>query len=38
MEEYARASGGWNLWGTIAMLFPVIAFALMILKPALPAF
>jgi hypothetical protein len=24
-------------WGTIALLFPVIAFALMILKPALPA-
>ncbi|HEY2476000.1 MAG TPA: DUF2269 family protein [Candidatus Cybelea sp.] len=38
MEEYARASNSWNLWGTLALLFPVIAFALMILKPALPAF
>lgn len=35
---YERLSKSWNLWGSIALLFPVIAFILMILKPALPAF
>jgi len=38
MAEYERLSKSWNLWGSIALLFPVIAFILMILKPALPAF
>ncbi|HEX4014731.1 MAG TPA: DUF2269 family protein [Candidatus Cybelea sp.] len=38
LEEYDRLSAGWNLWGTVALIFPVVAFILMILKPALPAF
>jgi uncharacterized membrane protein len=38
LEKYEQLSSGWNLWGSIALAFPVIAFVLMILKPALPAF
>lgn len=38
MTEYERFSKQWTLWGTIALVFPFFAFALMILKPALPAF
>jgi uncharacterized membrane protein len=38
LEEYERLSNGWNVLGTIALVLPFIAFALMILKPALPAF
>lgn len=38
MQEYDEASKGWTFWGSLALLFPVIAFVLMILKPALPAF
>ena len=38
LEEYERLSMRWNLWGSIALLFPVAAFVIMILKPALPAF
>lgn len=34
---YDRLSGQWNLWGTIALLAPLVAFGFMILKPALPA-
>ena len=37
-QEYDEFSKGWTFWGTIALAFPVIAFVLMILKPALPAF
>ena len=37
-EEYERLSKGWNFWGMIALLLPVGAFIIMILKPALPAF
>jgi uncharacterized membrane protein len=37
-DEYDRLSKNWNLWGSIALAFPVIAFVLMILKPSLPAF
>lgn len=38
LEEYQELSGQWTLWGTIALILPFIAFAFMILKPALPAF
>ncbi len=38
VQEYEELSKGWNVWGTIALILPVIAFVLMILKPALPAF
>ncbi len=38
LSEYDRLSGGWALWGSIALGFPIVAFVLMILKPALPAF
>lgn len=38
LQEYEEYSKGWTLWGTLALIFPVIAFVLMILKPALPAF
>jgi uncharacterized membrane protein len=38
LREYDRLSGIWNFWGLIALGLPVIAFALMILKPPLPAF
>jgi uncharacterized membrane protein len=37
-QEYEELSKSWNFWGTLALLFPIIAFVLMILKPALPAF
>ena len=37
-QEYEELSKGWTLWGTIALVLPIIAFVLMILKPALPAF
>jgi uncharacterized membrane protein len=37
-QEYQELSKSWNFWGTLALLFPVIAFVLMILKPTLPAF
>jgi uncharacterized membrane protein len=38
LEEYERLSKSWDLWGFIALALPVVAFVLMILKPALPAF
>jgi uncharacterized membrane protein len=38
LEEYKRLSKSWDLWGFIALALPVVAFVLMILKPALPAF
>lgn len=38
LEEYERLSKGWDLWGFIALGLPIVAFAIMILKPALPAF
>jgi uncharacterized membrane protein len=38
LREYHRLSRSWNLWGSIALGFPIVAFVLMILKPALPAF
>ena len=36
-KGYEAASGGWNLYGTIALLAPFVAAAIMIVKPALPA-
>ena len=38
LEEYERLSKSWDLWGFIALALPIVAFVLMILKPALPAF
>lgn len=35
---YDALSKSWNAWGGVALLPPVVAFVLMILKPALPAF
>jgi uncharacterized membrane protein len=37
-QEYEELSKGWTFWGSLALIFPIIAFVLMILKPALPAF
>jgi uncharacterized membrane protein len=37
-SDYQRYSQGWTLWGTLALVFPVFAFVIMILKPPLPAF
>ncbi len=34
--RYRSLSRNWNLWGTIALLAPIAATALMVLKPALP--
>ena len=36
-QEYEELSKRWTFWGSIALLMPVVAFVLMILKPALPA-
>ncbi|MGA8575771.1 MAG: DUF2269 family protein [Candidatus Cybelea sp.] len=38
LQEYEELSKSWNVWGSIALVLPFIAFVLMILKPALPAF
>jgi len=38
LEDYERLSKGWDLWGFIALVLPIVAFVLMILKPALHAF
>ena len=37
-ELYERFSSVWNIWGTIALIAPLIAAVIMIAKPALPAF
>ena len=37
-EQYEELSRGWDFWGAIALLLPIAAFVLMILKPNLPAF
>ena len=34
---YERLSRQWAIWGAIALVTPLIALALMVLKPALPA-
>jgi uncharacterized membrane protein len=36
--RYNQISMQWNVWGTIASVAPLIAVALMVLKPVLPAF
>jgi uncharacterized membrane protein len=36
--EYEKLYRGWALWGLIALLAPVGALIVMVLKPALPAF
>jgi uncharacterized membrane protein len=33
---YEAATRSWNIWGMIALLAPLVAVALMVLKPALP--
>ncbi|MBV8197848.1 MAG: DUF2269 family protein [Candidatus Eremiobacteraeota bacterium] len=38
LVDYESLSRSWDLWGFIALALPVVAFVLMILKPALPAF
>jgi uncharacterized membrane protein len=38
LSQYDRLSKQWTVWGTLALIFPVVAFVLMILKPPLPAF
>jgi uncharacterized membrane protein len=37
-ESYRRLSHRWELWGTVALVAPLLALVLMILKPALVAF
>ena len=34
---YEAATRSWNVWGMMALLAPLVAVALMVLKPALPA-
>lgn len=36
--RYEALSNKWALWGTIALVTPLLAVACMVLKPALPAF
>lgn len=38
LDAYRAASSQWNLFGTIALVLPFIAAAIMITKPMLPAF
>ena len=38
MPRYESLSKNWNLYGTIALIAPVLAAAIMIVKPTLPAF
>jgi uncharacterized membrane protein len=35
--RYKSLSANWNVWGMIALLAPVVAVCLMVLKPHLPA-
>jgi uncharacterized membrane protein len=37
-ERYRTYSKAWDLWGSIALIAPIVAASLMVLKPALPAF
>ncbi len=37
-QEYERVGRVWNVAGTIALIAPLIAVGLMVLKPSLPAF
>jgi uncharacterized membrane protein len=36
-ERYEALSRGWDVWGAIALILPLLAMVLMVLKPALPA-
>ena len=36
--RYEKLSASWNLLGTVALVAPLVAVALMVLKPHLPAF
>jgi uncharacterized membrane protein len=36
--QYHKLERSWSFWGTIAVLTPIGALAIMVLKPALPAF
>ena len=33
---YEAATQSWNVWGMVALIAPLVAVALMVLKPALP--
>jgi uncharacterized membrane protein len=35
-SAYETATRSWNVWGVIALVAPLVAVALMVLKPALP--
>lgn len=37
-QQYEAISGQWNLYGTIALVAPLLALVIMVLKPSLPAF
>jgi uncharacterized membrane protein len=37
-DLYHQLSKSWDFWGSIALLTPLLAAAIMIVKPALPAF
>ncbi len=36
--QYEAISRSWGLWGNFSLLMPTLALAIMVLKPALPAF
>ncbi len=35
-DEYKKLADQWDLWGSIALIAPIIAVVLMVLKPAIP--
>ncbi len=37
-DRYANLSGAWALWGSVALITPLLAVFFMVLKPMLPAF
>jgi uncharacterized membrane protein len=37
-EQYRALAHTWEMWGLLALLTPLAAVALMVIKPALPAF
>jgi uncharacterized membrane protein len=36
--RYDALSRQWDIWGSIALILPIVALILMVVKPALPAF
>ena len=38
LAAYRTVSRGWDVWGTIALVLPLVAAAIMVLKPLLPSF